>query len=96
MKGKFSDRLSALIRDAVASIDNYDGPKAVTLTTGEKAIDMDDAWLITGKGTPVIRHKKDQAAIEGGREPSWGDKPLSGWSPEDIASLADKLAATKN
>lgn len=96
-KETFTQRRKALREDALKAIDTYDGPKAVTLATGEKALDWDDAWLIIGNGDPVIRHKKSQRAIEKGREPSWRDIRLSvGWDTISICELADKLQKTSN
>lgn len=96
-KETFTQRRKTLRADALKAIDTYDGPKAVTLATGEKALDMDDAWLLIGKGCPTLRHKKDQRAIEKGREPSWEDVPLGdNWGTGALCDLADKLQKTNN
>ena len=93
----FAKRREALRADALRTIDTYDGPKTVPLPTGGKAIDMDDAWLLIGKGSPALRHKKDQRAIEKGREPSWEDVPLGDiWSTGALCDLADRLRMTNN
>ena len=96
MEKTFTQRRKELREEALKAIDSYDGPKAVTLATGDKALDWDDAWLIIGNGDPVIRHKKSQRAIEKGREPSWQDIRLGvGWDTISLCELADKLAAGK-
>ena len=96
-KETFTQRRKALRADALKAIDTYDGPKAVTLATGEKALDMDDAWLLIGTGAPALRHKKDQRAIEKGLEPSWEDVPIGErWSTGALCGLADRLLKTAN
>lgn len=90
----YSSRLKAVVDDALKAIDTYSGPKAVTLATGEKALDMDDAWLLIGKGKPVLRNKKDQHLIEHGEAQNWEDEPFGGSDysfPLDVCAFADRL-----
>lgn len=60
MNKNYQTRLTALKEEALTAINDYNGPKAKSLETGEKAIDMDDAWLIIGKETPILRDKREQ------------------------------------
>ena len=61
-------RLNSVRADAIRLINEPAGKKIIHLTTGEKAIDMDDAWLIIGHedgvltevGSPFLRDKRDQ------------------------------------
>jgi len=93
----FAKRREALRADALKTIDTYNGKKAVTLPTGVRAIDMDDAWLLIGTGAPALRHKRDQRAIEKGLEPSWEDVPIGEkWSTGDLCELADRLQQTND
>lgn len=54
--------------ELIRFINKPDGKDTTTLSTGETAIDMDDAWLIIGKkdgihtpaGCPFLRDKREQ------------------------------------
>jgi len=91
----FLEELSGLKADALKTINDYSGEKAVHLPTGEEAVDMDDSWLLVGQkdGTPKMRNKKAQRQIEKGLEPSWDDLDLSNSETEEICRLADSLTA---
>lgn len=57
-----------LRHELIRFINMPDGKNTTTLSTGETAIDMDDAWLIIGKkdgihtpaGSPFLRDKREQ------------------------------------
>jgi len=51
---ELSSRAEQLKFDTLKFINDPDGKPTVTLSTGEKAIDMDDAWLIIGKDAPEL------------------------------------------
>jgi len=101
----FVTSFSALLAQAVRAINRYSGPKAVTLATGEMAIDFDDSWLIIGRpsggrrlGIPVLRNKRDQRGLErAGAEgkpyqPSWEDEIITkAFEPYEIFRLANSL-----
>ena len=93
MNKSFTKRHTDLRTEALAAINTYNGPKARTLPTGEKAIDMDDSWLVIGNGNPFLRNKRDQRLHEAGKEPCWEDQPIAeSWSCGEICRLADNLA----
>lgn len=71
----YSAALERLKREALKVINDYRGPRAVTLPTGDLAIDNDDAWLLIGRGDgiPVLRDKRDQRLIEKGMDPGEAD-----------------------
>ncbi len=60
----FKEKLETLKNEAVDFINNYRGPETVTLPTGETALDNDDAWIIIGGDTPIVRDKRDQRIRE--------------------------------
>ena len=71
----YSCALDRLKRSALKVINDYRGPRTVTLPTGDIAIDNDDAWLLIGRedGVPVLRDKRDQRLIEKGMDPTEAD-----------------------
>ena len=90
-------KLTNLRVEVLEYINNYNGPKAVTLKTGEKAIDNDDAWIIIGREEklPLLRHKKEQRNLEAGGKPGevFEDKQLDlGMDVTSLFILADKLS----
>jgi len=94
----FADQHRMLLRDALEIINSYNGPKAVTLNTGEKAIDNDDAWLMLRQpdGMPVLRNKKEQRNREAGGAPGvvFDDTPMTKTFEDiEIFTLADSLSA---
>lgn len=92
-------KLSEIANDAAIAINTYDGEKAITLPTGEKAIDNDDAYIIIGGQEPIIRDKREQRVRETylseGREypdtESHEEFMLDAWSCEEICGYADDL-----
>lgn len=92
-------KLSEVANDAAIAINIYDGEKAITLPTGEKAIDNDDAYIIIGGQEPIIRDKREQRVRETylseGREypdtESHEEFMLDAWSYEEICGYADDL-----
>ena len=94
MSYKFYTKLNKVVREALNAINTYNGKKATTLPTGEKAIDNDDAWLIIGGEEPILRDKREQRLREKGKfnEEDSTDVYISdSWSYEDICVYADKL-----
>ena len=98
-KQSYTSRLAEVANSAIIDINNYKGKKAVTLPTGEKAIDNDDAWLIIGGAEPIIRDKREQRIRETykkeGREYPERESSdyfiLDKWEYEEICAYADKL-----
>ena len=92
-------KLSEVANDAAIAINTYDGEKAITLSTGEKAIDNDDAYIIIGGQEPIIRDKREQRVRETylseGREypdtESHEEFMLDAWTYEQICGYADDL-----
>ena len=92
-------KLSEVANDAVIAINIYDGEKVITLPTGEKAIDNDDAYIIIGGDEPIIRDKREQRVRETylseGREypdtESHEEFMLDAWTYEQICGYADDL-----
>lgn len=81
----FITSFSALLAQAVRAINRYTGPKAVTLATGEMAIDFDDSWLIIGRpsggrrlGRLYARHKELCADIRASIRKILEDRRLNG------------------
>lgn len=102
MRQSFTRRLGTLLRDAVAAINAYDGPLSVTLATGERAVDNDDAWLILQDdpaASPLVRDKREQRIRERcAREgiaftaAESTDYAISErWPVEDVCAYADRL-----
>lgn len=98
---QFKEKYEALLKQALNAINNYNGDKTVTLATGEKAINFDDAWLILRcpKG-PALRDKRDQRLLEKKmRDPKVikeDDHPIVYvFEPAEIFDLADRLCDTK-
>lgn len=96
---EFNARREALLNEALAFINDYDGPKAIQLPTGETALDFDDSYLILRQsdGVPMLRHKREQHSREKGHEPGavFGDWPIT--KSQDsvfICLYADKLFHT--
>lgn len=95
----YTSRLAGVACDAAIAINLYDGEKAITLPTGEKAIDNDDAYIIIGGQEPIIRDKREQRVRETylseGREypdtESHEEFMLDAWSCEEICGYADDL-----
>lgn len=95
----YTSRLAGVAVDATIAINLYDGEKAITLPTGEKAIDNDDAYIIIGGQEPIIRDKREQRVRETylseGREypdtESHEEFMLDAWSCEEICGYADDL-----
>jgi hypothetical protein len=95
----YTSRLAGAACDAAIAINLYDGEKAITLPTGEKAIDNDDAYIIIGGQEPIIRDKREQRVRETylseGREypdtESHEEFMLDAWSCEEICGYADDL-----
>ena len=99
MKQTFYSRLAEVANDAALTIDSYNGRKAITLPTGEKAIDNDDAYIIIGAGEPIIRDKREQRVretymSEGKEYPdteSHEEYMLDAWDYDAICDFADGL-----
>ena len=93
----FEGCLKALLSEALQSINKH--PINITLPTGDRAIDFDDAWLLIDRpdGEPVLRNKKEQRLIEASEKPgTYEDTKFSKVNdPEDICRLADKLEREK-
>lgn len=96
----FTSQLADVVFLALRAINDYDGEKAVTLPTGEKAIDNDDAWIIINReDEPICRDKREQRVRETyakeGREYDDGNSTdcylLDNWTYEDICDFADRL-----
>ena len=98
----FYGKLNNVARDALNAIQNYEGDKAITLATGEKAIDNDDAYIIIGDaeiGEPYIRDKREQRIREtymkeGKEFPDERNSDVylyDQWTYDDICSYADCL-----
>jgi len=99
---QFRGRLQSLRLDVVRFINHFAEGGVVTLSTGEKAIDMDDAWLLIGRkgavwagGSPFLRDKRDQHIKDKDPdyvlpEPSESDK-IYNWELERILDLAAKI-----
>ena len=91
--------MAEVANDAAIAINSYDGDKAVTLPTGEKAIDNDDAYIIINGDEPIIRDKREQRVRETymneGKEypdtESHEEFMLDAWTYEDICVFADEL-----
>ena len=98
-KQTYTSRLAEIANDAIIAINTYKGEKVVTLPTGEKAIDNDDAWIIIGGDEPIIRDKREQRVRETykseGREypdtESHQEFMLDAWDYDDICAYADEL-----
>jgi len=92
-------QLAEVANSAAMAINSYDGEKVVTLATGEKAIDNDDAWMIIQGDEPIIRDKREQRIREaykneGSEYPEEKSSDyfiLDKWSYEDICTYADEL-----
>lgn len=99
MNNNYYGQLAEIANKALMAINNYDGEKAVTLATGEKALDLDDAWMIIGGDEPIVRDKREQRIREtymkeGGEYPEEHSTDffvLDTWSYDDICSYADIL-----
>ena len=95
----YTSRLAGVAVDATIAINLYDGEKAITLPTGERAIDNDDAYIIIGGQEPIIRDKREQRVRETylseGREypdtESHEEFMLDAWSCKEICGYADDL-----
>lgn len=96
----FSAQLSEVANLAIGAIYGYDGEDVVTLPTGERAIDNDDAWIIIGGDDDVIvRDKREQRVREAyAKEGKEYDESESSdyymddkWSYEEICEFADNL-----
>lgn len=98
-KKKFITKINELVAEAIKEINNYNGSKVVTLKTGEKAIDNDDAWIIIGGDEPIIRDKRDQRIretyLKEGEEYPETMSPdnylIDDWDYETIFEFADRL-----
>lgn len=98
--GALAEEAASLRKAALEAINNYKGPKAIHLKTGETAIDNDDAWiLVGGEDGPMLRDKREQTVREryldeGSPYPEErsSDSPFDkGMALEDLCSFADKL-----
>lgn len=84
--------------EAVKAINEYKGDKLVTLSTGEVAIDNDDAWVVVnvrdGFGEPFIRDKRAQRMLDDGKVSDIYEDVLlfDTWGYEEICEFADNLA----
>ena len=101
MNHNYYGRLAELVGEATIAINNYNGEKAITLPTGERALDNDDSLIIIGtpNGEPIIRDKREQKIREvymqeGKEYPEehctdvfLGDS----WDEGEICSYADQL-----
>jgi hypothetical protein len=94
--------MSDVAHEALDYIQNYDGEKAITLPTGEKAIDNDDAYVIIGDeevGEPYLRDKREQRIREvykkeGKEFPDEANSDvylLDAWDYFPVCEFADKL-----
>lgn len=98
-KHSYTSRLAEVANSAIIDINNYEGEKAVTLPTGERAIDYDDAWLIIGGAEPILRDKREQRIRDfykekGKKYPETASADyfiLDKWEYEEICAFADKL-----
>lgn len=95
---EFMSRREAVIKEALSYINDYRGSKVVTLTTGEAALDFDDAWVLIHRpdGMPMVRDKRDQRLFERGNlhpnEITDLDVPLpNNISEQRVCDEADKL-----
>lgn len=99
MNNNYYGQLAAVANAAIIAINNYEGDKVVTLPTGEKALDLDDAWMIIGGDEPIVRDKREQRIREvymkeGGEYPEEKSTDffvLDSWSYDDICTYADEL-----
>lgn len=82
-------------RIVVGFINVYDGKRLTTLSTGEKAIDWDDAWLIvqTKDNQPRLRDKRSQRIYEKTHniEDIADDKFISEIDTDILVEYADEL-----
>lgn len=99
MRKTYLDQLADVANNALYDINDYEGEKAVTLPTGERAIDNDDAWIIIGGDEPIVRDKREQRirekyASEGREYPDNESTDffiLDKWDYESICEFADNL-----
>lgn len=99
MNNNYYGQLAAVANAAAMAINSYEGKKAVTLPTGEKAIDNDDAWIIIGEDEPIVRDKREQRIRETYKnegkeypeEESTDYFLLDKWEYEEICTYADEL-----
>ena len=96
---EFTARRKTLLDEALGFINDYNGPRAIQLHTGETALDFDDAYLILRQsdGIPVLRHKREQHSREKGHEPGavFEDVPITkSQDSEFICMYADELFHT--
>ncbi len=87
----------------ISFINTTDGKNIITLSTGEKAIDMDDAWLVIGKidgihtpaGSPFLRDKREQWLKD--KNPDYNlpmpqsNDMLINWDTDRLMELALKM-----
>lgn len=99
MNNNYYGQLAAVANAAAMAINSYEGKKAVTLPTGEKAIDNDDAWIIIGEDEPIVRDKREQRIRETYKnegkeypeEESTDYFLLDKWEYEEICTYADEV-----
>ena len=99
MNNNYYGQLAAVANAAAMAINSYEGKKAVTLPTGEKAINNDDAWIIIGEDEPIVRDKREQRIRETYKnegkeypeEESTDYFLLDKWEYEEICTYADEL-----
>lgn len=60
----FNNQTKTLLYKALGIINNYNGSKIQKLTSGEKAVDMDDAWVIIDKRGSRLRDKRVQKTYD--------------------------------
>lgn len=55
----YASQTKGLLKQALGVINNYSGDKLVTLPSGEKAVDLDESWVIINKEGSFLRDKRD-------------------------------------
>lgn len=96
--------VSRLKHDLVRFINDPSGKKTVILSTGETAIDMDDAWLIIGKndnihndiGSPFLRDKRTQRFFNEHPENAYNElvsssDKICNWDTDRLYELAETI-----
>lgn len=86
-----------LRRELIRYINEPKGKKTVILSTGETAIDFDDAWLVIGrKGSPFLRDKREQWMMDD--DPNYRPSQdgsgsiLSNWDTDELMETAIQIA----
>lgn len=55
----YESQTKGLLKQALGVINNYSGDKLITLPSGEKAVDIDESWIIIKKEGSFLRDKRD-------------------------------------